>query len=97
VGVAFREAYRAVIDRRRDVPSTDRERAWQLYRRGRYVEFNLVFDRGTLFGLQSGGRTEAILMSMPPQVSWSYQSPEPELDARLLPYLTELRGRDWLA
>src|SRR5690606_23585746 len=81
VGVAFREAYRAVIDRRCDVPSTDRERAWQLYRRGRYVEFNLVFDRGTLFGLQSGGRTEAILMSMPPQVSWSYQSPEPELDA----------------
>lgn len=97
VGGAFNDAYREVIARRKDTPSTERERAYQLYRRGRYVEFNLVFDRGTLFGLQSGGRTEAILVSMPPEARWSYRSPEPELDARLLPYLTELRGRDWLA
>lgn len=97
VGNAYHDAYLEVINRRKGTPGTERERAWQLYRRGRYVEFNLVFDRGTLFGLQSGGRTEAILVSMPPQVSWSYRSPEPELDERLLPYLTHLRGRDWLA
>ncbi len=97
VGHGYLKAYREVIDRRRDTPWTERERTYQLYRRGRYVEFNLVFDRGTLFGLQSGGRTEAILVSMPPLATWSYQSPEPELDAKLMPYLTELRGRDWLA
>ncbi|MFO7325398.1 MAG: oxygen-dependent coproporphyrinogen oxidase [Pseudomonadota bacterium] len=97
VGHGYLTAYREVIDRRRGTPWTERERAYQLYRRGRYVEFNLVFDRGTLFGLQSGGRTEAILVSMPPMVSWSFRCPEPELDARLQPYLTELRGRDWLA
>jgi coproporphyrinogen III oxidase len=89
-------AYVAIVKRRRDLPATERERNYQRYRRGRYVEFNLVFDRGTLFGLQSGGRTEAILMSMPPVVHWSYQSPDAELDARLLPYLTSGRGRDWL-
>ncbi len=97
VGHGFLHAYRDIIDRRRELATTERERAFQLYRRGRYVEFNLVFDRGTLFGLQSGGRTEAILVSMPPQVSWSYRSPEPELDAKLMPYLTTLRGKDWLA
>jgi coproporphyrinogen III oxidase len=97
VGTAFHDAYRAVIARRRDTPSTERERRYQLHRRGRYVEFNLVFDRGTLFGLQSGGRTEAILVSMPPEARWSYGSPDPELDAKLLPYLTTLRGKDWLA
>ncbi|MBK7117402.1 MAG: oxygen-dependent coproporphyrinogen oxidase [Proteobacteria bacterium] len=96
VGNAFHDAYKAVMDRRRDTPFTDRERRYQLYRRGRYVEFNLVFDRGTLFGLQSGGRTEAILVSMPPEAHWSYRSPDPEMDSKLLPYLTTLRGRDWL-
>jgi coproporphyrinogen III oxidase len=96
VGRGYHDAYRAVIARRRDAPYTERERAYQLYRRGRYVEFNLVFDRGTLFGLQSGGRTEAILVSMPPEVRWSYASPDPEMDARLLPYLTDLRGKNWL-
>jgi coproporphyrinogen III oxidase len=96
VGRAYHDALKQVILRRRDTPFTERERAYQLYRRGRYVEFNLVFDRGTLFGLQSGGRTEAILVSMPPLASWSFRSPDPEMDARLLPYLTTLRGKDWL-
>jgi coproporphyrinogen III oxidase len=97
VGAAFHDAYRDIIKLRRDTPFTDRERAYQLYRRGRYVEFNLVIDRGTLFGLQSGGRTESILMSMPPEARWSYRSPDAALDARLLPYLTTLVGKDWAA
>jgi coproporphyrinogen III oxidase len=96
VATHFRTAYLEIVQRRRDAPYGERERHYQLYRRGRYVEFNLVFDRGTLFGLQSGGRTDAILMSMPPAVQWSYRSPDAELDAHLLPYLTTLRGRDWL-
>jgi coproporphyrinogen III oxidase len=96
VGNAYHDAYLAIMNQRRDIAFGTRERNYQLYRRGRYVEFNLVFDRGTLFGLQSGGRTESILMSMPPEARWSYASPEPEMDARLLPYLTTLRGRDWL-
>jgi len=97
VGASYLQAYGEIVQRRRDLAYGERERNYQLYRRGRYVEFNLVFDRGTLFGLQSGGRTDAILMSMPPLVQWSYRSPDAELDARLLPYLTTLRGRDWLA
>jgi coproporphyrinogen III oxidase len=72
VGSAFHDAYRDIIRLRHATPGTERERNWQLYRRGRYVEFNLVFDRGTLFGLQSGGRTEAILVSMPPEARWAY-------------------------
>lgn len=72
VGDAFLPAYRPIVARRKDRPWGERERDFQLYRRGRYVEFNLVWDRGTLFGLQSGGRTESILMSLPPLVSWTY-------------------------
>jgi coproporphyrinogen III oxidase len=97
IGNGYLAAYRAIISKRSTLPYGERERAYQLYRRGRYVEFNLVLDRGTLFGLQSGGRTDAILLSMPPVVNWAYRSPDPGLDERLLPYLTTLRGREWLA
>jgi len=93
----YLQAYLEIVRRRKGAAYGERERAYQLYRRGRYVEFNLVQDRGTLFGLQSGGRTDAILMSMPPAAQWSYHSPDARLDAQLLPYLTTLRGRDWLA
>ena len=84
-----------IVERRKDMPYGERERAFQLYRRGRYVEFNLVYDRGTLFGLQSGGRTESILMSLPPQVRFEYAyAPEPgSAEARLADYL---KPRDWL-
>jgi coproporphyrinogen III oxidase len=90
VGNAFSPAYLPILNRRRELPYGEREREFQLYRRGRYVEFNLVWDRGTHFGLQSGGRTESILMSMPPLASWSYQrptvpgSPEAELLTKFL-------------
>ena len=96
VGDAFVPAYLPIVQRRRDVPHGERERDFQLYRRGRYVEFNLVFDRGTHFGLQSGGRTESILMSMPPLVQWRYDwQPEPgSPEARL--YTDFLPPRDWL-
>jgi coproporphyrinogen III oxidase len=97
VALHYRDAYVSIVRRRRETVYGERERHYQLYRRGRYVEFNLVFDRGTLFGLQSGGRTDAILMSMPPEARWSYRSPDAQLDSRLLPYLTTLRGQDWLA
>jgi coproporphyrinogen III oxidase len=93
----YLQAYLEIVRRRRHTAYGERERSYQLYRRGRYVEFNLVLDRGTLFGLQSGGRTDAILMSMPPSVHWSYRSPDAQLDAQLLPYLTSMRGRDWLS
>ncbi|MEM7763232.1 MAG: oxygen-dependent coproporphyrinogen oxidase [Pseudomonadota bacterium] len=72
VGDHFLKAYEPIVERRREDPYSEQERHFQLYRRGRYVEFNLVYDRGTLFGLQSGGRTESILMSLPPQVRWEY-------------------------
>ena len=96
VGDHFTAAYLPLIERRRDTPYGERERDFQAYRRGRYVEFNLVWDRGTLFGLQSNGRTEAILMSMPPIVKWRYDwKPEPGTpEARL--YTDFLTGRDWL-
>lgn len=96
VGDAFWPAYETIVRRRKDRPWGDRERRFQMYRRGRYVEFNLLYDRGTLFGLQSGGRTESILMSMPPVVRWEYgwdpapDSPEAEL------YRNYLKPRDWL-
>ena len=95
VGDAFLEAYAPIVEKRRDTPFGERERDFQAYRRGRYVEFNLVFDRGTLFGLQSGGRTESILMSMPPVVRWRYDwRPEPGTpEARL--YEEFLVPRDW--
>ncbi|MGM0536021.1 MAG: oxygen-dependent coproporphyrinogen oxidase [Pseudomonadota bacterium] len=96
VGDAFLDAYLPIVRRRRDTPWGERERDFQLYRRGRYVEFNLVWDRGTLFGLQSGGRSESILMSMPPLARWEYDwHPEPgSAEARL--YDDYLRPRDWL-
>jgi len=96
VGDAFLPAYVPIVERRRDAPYGEREREFQAYRRGRYVEFNLVYDRGTLFGLQSGGRTEAILMSLPPRVAWRYDwkpeagSPEAKL------YSEFLKPRDWV-
>ncbi len=95
VGDAFLTAYMPIVARRRDDAHSERERQFQLYRRGRYVEFNLVFDRGTLFGLQSGGRTESILMSMPPLARWEYgYTPEPgSAEARLTDYL---KPHDWL-
>ena len=95
VGDAFLLAYLPIVQRRRDTPYGERERDFQAYRRGRYVEFNLVWDRGTLFGLQSGGRTESILMSLPPSVKWRYNwQPEPGTpEARL--YSDFLRPRDW--
>ena len=95
VGNAFLEAYAPILARRKDLPFGDRERAFQSYRRGRYVEFNLVIDRGTLFGLQSNGRTEAILMSMPPHASWRYDwKPAPgSPEARL--YTDFLVAKDW--
>jgi len=96
VGDAFLDAYLPLVAARRETPYGERERDFQAYRRGRYVEFNLVFDRGTLFGLQSGGRTESILMSMPPLVKWRYDwHPQPgSAEARL--YSDFLVHRDWL-
>ena len=96
VGNHFLPAYLPIVERRKDHPFSDEQRQFQLYRRGRYVEFNLVYDRGTLFGLQSGGRTESILMSLPPQVRWEYNwqpsegSPEADL------YNHFLKPKDWL-
>lgn len=97
VGDHYIRAIQPIMNRRKDLAWGDRERDFQLYRRGRYVEFNLVYDRGTLFGLQSGGRTESILMSMPPLVQWRYNwHPEPGSPEAVL---TEdyLQPRDWLA
>jgi len=96
VGDAFLQAYLPIVERRQQLPYGERERAFQLYRRGRYVEFNLVWDRGTHFGLQSGGRTESILLSMPPLVSWAYQQqPEPGSPEEAL-YTKFLPRRDWV-
>lgn len=95
IGEAYIQAYAPILAKRKDTPYGEREKDFQLYRRGRYVEFNLVFDRGTLFGLQTGGRTESILMSLPPLVTWKYNyTPEAgSAEARLTDYL---KPRDWL-
>ena len=96
VGEGFLDAYCPIVERRMGQPWGERERDFQLYRRGRYVEFNLVYDRGTLFGLQSGGRTESILMSLPPLVQWRYDwHPEPGTPEAEL-YESYLPARDWL-
>jgi coproporphyrinogen III oxidase len=97
VGDAFLQAYLPIVQRRKDTPYGERERDFQAYRRGRYVEFNLIYDRGTIFGLQSNGRTESILLSMPPIVKWRYDwkpeagSPEAKL------YTDFLIEKDWLS
>jgi coproporphyrinogen III oxidase len=97
VGDHFIKAYLPIVARRKNTPYGERERDFQLYRRGRYVEFNLVYDRGTLFGLQSGGRTESILMSLPPLVKWRYNwRPEPGTPEAKL-YEVFLKPQDWLA
>lgn len=97
IGNSYMPAYQPIIEKRRNMPYGEREREFQAFRRGRYVEFNLVWDRGTLFGLQSGGRTESILMSLPPHVRWGYDwKPEPgSVEEKL--YTDFLHPRDWLA
>jgi len=96
VGDAFLPAYIPIVERRKDIEYDEQQRQFQLYRRGRYVEFNLVYDRGTLFGLQSGGRTESILMSLPPMVRWEYDwQPEPGTPEAEL-YDKYLQPKDWV-
>lgn len=96
IGNHYINAYLPIVRKRKAITYGERERSFQLYRRGRYVEFNLVYDRGTLFGLQSGGRTESILMSLPPVVNWKYAwQPEPESPEAVL-YEQYLQPRDWL-
>jgi len=97
VGNGFLDAYVPIVEKRKDISFGEKERDFQLYRRGRYVEFNLVHDRGTLFGLQTGGRTESILMSMPPLARWEYcYEPEPESKEADL-YANYLHPREWLS
>ena len=96
VGDAFLQAYLPIVTRRKDMPYGERERDFQLYRRGRYVEFNLVWDRGTHFGLQSGGRTESILLSMPPLAGWSYRRPIEAGTPEERLYKEFLVRRDWV-
>lgn len=96
IGDQFLTAYQPILEKRRKMPFTQKHRDWQLLRRGRYVEFNLVQDRGTLFGLQSGGRTESILMSLPPLVAWHYRA-DPKEGSPEYTLLNEfLIARDWL-
>ncbi|HIF89403.1 MAG TPA: oxygen-dependent coproporphyrinogen oxidase [Candidatus Thioglobus sp.] len=96
VGNAFSKAYFPIVERRKDTPFGERERNFQLHRRGRYVEFNLIYDRGTLFGLQSGGRTESILMSMPPEVRWSYRFEVEEGSEEERLYAHYLKPKEWV-
>lgn len=97
VGEYYLKAYLPIVQKRKATEYGERERDFQLYRRGRYVEFNLVYDRGTLFGLQSGGRTESILMSMPPVVHWKYDWSPEEGSPEAVLYKDYLHARDWLA
>jgi len=96
VGAAFLDAYVPLAERRRSEPYGENEKEFQLWRRGRYVEFNLLYDRGTVFGLKTNGRTESILMSLPPRVRWDYDRKVPagSREAKLFEYL---RPTDWLA
>ncbi len=96
VGDAFTQAYLPIVQRRKDTPYGERERDFQAYRRGRYVEFNLVYDRGTLFGLQSNGRTESILLSMPPVVKWRYDWKPADGSAEAKLYSDFLIDKDWV-
>ena len=96
VGDHFTEAYLPIVIKRKDTLYGEKERNFQLYRRGRYVEFNLIYDRGTLFGLQSGGRTESILMSMPPEVKWSYQFQVEKDSQEGKLYNHYLKPKDWI-
>ena len=96
IGNHFIKGYAPIVEKRKNITYGEREKAFQRYRRGRYVEFNLVYDRGTLFGLQSDGRTESILMSLPPEVEWHYNwHPEPNTPESLL-YTDFLPIRNWL-
>jgi coproporphyrinogen III oxidase len=96
IGDAYLPAILPIIEKRKDTPYGERQRDFQLHRRGRYVEFNLVYDRGTLFGLQSGGRTESILMSLPPEVRWDYDwQPQPGSEEAQL-YERYLKPQNWL-
>ena len=95
VGDHFIHAYKPILNKRKNIPFGERERQFQCYRRGRYVEFNLLYDRGTLFGLQSQGRTESILMSLPPMVAWNYNwQPEKESEEEKLNQF--LIAREWV-
>lgn len=96
IGDHFLRAYMPIVERRKDTPYGEREKEFQLYRRGRYVEFNLVYDRGTLFGLQSGGRTESILMSLPPRVRWQYNWHPDSGTAEAELYEVYLKPREWV-
>jgi coproporphyrinogen III oxidase len=96
IGDSYIKAYRPIVARRKELEYGEKERDFQLYRRGRYVEYNLVYDRGTLFGLQSGGRTESILMSMPPLVKWKYNwQPEKNSKEAML-YDHFLKPKNWI-
>ncbi|MBC8493239.1 MAG: oxygen-dependent coproporphyrinogen oxidase [Candidatus Thioglobus sp.] len=96
VGNSYIKAYRPIVEKRKDTEYGDHERQFQLYRRGRYVEFNLVYDRGTLFGLQTGGRTESILMSLPPLVRWEYQYEPKSGTPESMLYEKFLKPQDWI-
>ncbi|WP_045856455.1 oxygen-dependent coproporphyrinogen oxidase [Teredinibacter purpureus] len=97
IGDSYTAAYVPIVERRKNIPYGEREREFQLYRRGRYVEFNLVYDRGTLFGLQTGGRTESILMSLPPLVRWQYDWQPEKGSAEAELYDKYLQPTEWLA